>query len=118
MPVLARLVDRAAVIAVLQRDVAVRLVNISRSGCLLMAPATIRLGVMGRLRVVLDGANYVGDVRVVRCEDLVGSLCKVGVEFLWISMPEDGRGDAASPALGLRQSRDDLAATAGVRKKS
>jgi hypothetical protein len=118
MPVLARLVDRAAVIAVLQRDVSVRLVNISRSGCLLIVPRTLPVGTLGRLRVVLDSTNYVGDVRVVRSEALDGSSCKVGVELLWISMAEDVGGDEPSPDFPQRISSDGLAATGWVEKSS
>ena len=94
---LARLLDHAGVTAVVQRDVPVRLVNISRSGCLLMAPAAMRDGTVGRLRIVLDGISYVGDVRVVRGGAMNGRLRQVGVEFLWISMAEDA---SSSRAIG------------------
>jgi PilZ domain len=118
MPALARLLDRRAVIAVLQREVSVRLVDISRSGCLLMVPQTLPVGMLGRLRIVLDSTNYVGDVRVVRCEALDGSSCKVGVELLWISMAEDVRGDEPAPAFRQRLVNEGLAATGWVQKDS
>jgi PilZ domain len=105
MPALARVLSRTAVIAVLQQDVPVRLVNISRSGCLLIAPRMLRVGTVGRLHIALDGTEYVGDVRVVRCEALPGPSCQVGVQLLWMSMAEDIEDDVP-PGFRLRTSRD------------
>lgn len=89
MPALGRLLNRTAIIAVLRQEVRVRLVNLSRSGCLLIAPRALRVGAVGRLCIALDGAEYVGEVRLVRCEALRGPSYRVGFELLWISM---GRG--------------------------
>jgi hypothetical protein len=105
LPAIARLLDGAAVFAVLQQEVVVRLENISRSGCLLMAPRTLRVGAVGRLHIVLDDTEYVGDVRVVRCDTWDGSSCKVGVELLWIPA-EDARDGEPSPAFRLRMWSD------------
>jgi hypothetical protein len=92
---LARFLDRSAVTTLLQRNVSVQLVNISRTGCLLMAPSTIRIGSVGRLRIVLDSTSYFGDVRVVRSEGLNGAVRRVGVEFMWRFVPEDVGGAPA-----------------------
>jgi hypothetical protein len=106
VPALTRLLSRAEVIAVLQQKVSVRLVNISRSGCLLIAPRMLRVGTVGRLHIVLDGTEYVGDVRVVRCEGLQGSSCQVGVELLWMSMADDVEGNPLRGDFQRRISRD------------
>ena len=103
MPALARLLGGAAVIAVLQQNISVRQVNISRSGCLLIAPRTLRVGIVGRLHVVLDGTEYIGDVRVVRCESLQGTSSEVGVELLWMPTADDIAGNSP-PGFRLRTS--------------
>jgi hypothetical protein len=88
-------------VIVLQQEVPVRLVNISRSGCLLHVSRTVRAGTVGRLRVALDDAEYADDVRVARCRPLVpGPTCEVGVELLWVPNATELRSGA--PSLALR----------------
>ena len=99
MPALERLLDRAAVTAVLQQELLVRLENISGSGCLLTTPRTLRVGAVGRLRIVVDRVEYVGHVRVVRSETVDGRSWNVGVELLWIPGSGDVRGAVAAPRL-------------------
>ena len=60
---------------VFQQQLPVRLVNISRSGCLLQAPRAVRVGTVGRLRVALDDTEYADDVRVARCDTAKGAAC-------------------------------------------
>ena len=76
-------------IAVLGRDVAVRLVDISGSGCLVQSETRITEGTTGTLRLSCDGVDYVDDVRVVRCRPPTAgdSWYRIGAQFLWTSHP-------------------------------
>jgi hypothetical protein len=74
--------------AVLTRDVAVRLVDISGSGCLLESDSRLREGVTGTLHVVFENVQYTDDVRIVRCTGHEGSQTyRMGAEFLWTRHP-------------------------------
>jgi hypothetical protein len=77
------------VVAVLGRDVAVRLVDISNSGCLLQSETRLAEGTTGTLRLTFDGVDYVDDVRIVRCQaPTVGdSWFRLGAQFLWTTHP-------------------------------
>jgi hypothetical protein len=101
-----------ATLIVLQQELPVQLVNISRSGCLLQAPRPLHVGTVGRLRVALDGTEYADDVRVARCEPLDGAVSELGVELLWVAKPRAKRSSAPSLAMRLRGSTDGLAAAA------
>ncbi len=81
---------------VLQQEVPVRLVNISRSGCLLHVSRSLRVGLVGRLRIALDDAEYTDDVRIARCVSLTDATCEVGIELLWVSNVNDVRSTAPS----------------------
>ena len=72
-------------LAVLMRDLRVRVLNCSPSGCLLETNARMDTGATGSLHMVIDGAEYTDDIQVVRCQlvEGAGSLYKVGVRFLW-----------------------------------
>ena len=75
-------------LAVLGRDVSVRLVNVSASGALLATNRRLSEGTTGSLRAVYEGVEYVDDVRVVRCIQVEGSSeYHAGVEFLWTTAP-------------------------------
>ena len=75
-------------VAVLGRDVTVRLVNVSASGALVVSNRRLQDGTTGSLRVVYDGVEYTDDVRVVRCRQVEGSSdYYLGVEFLWTTTP-------------------------------
>ena len=77
------------VVAVLGRDVAVRLVDISNSGCLIQTETRLAEGTTGTLRLTFDGVDYVDDVRIVRCQaPTVGdSWFRLGAQFLWTTHP-------------------------------
>lgn len=77
--------------AVLGREVGVRLVDISASGCLLESDSRLLIGTTGSLRVLYDGAVYMDDVRIIRCRECEGSsrLYQFGAEFLWTNSPRD-----------------------------
>jgi hypothetical protein len=101
------------VIAVLGRDVFVRLIQISRSGCLLEASHAMPIGAIASLSVGIEGRQYTDEVRVLRSQLMAGAgeRYELGVEFLWLRLPgeESLRSYAAtltsSPALALGDAR-------------
>lgn len=76
-------------VAVLGRDVTVRLVDISGSGCLVQSETRIAEGTTGTLRLTSEGVDYIDDVRVVRCQAPTAgdSWYRIGAQFLWTSQP-------------------------------
>ena len=78
-------------VAVLAREVAVRLVDISGSGCLLESSSRLEKGTTGSVRVTFDDMEYLDDVRIMRCLECEGSstLYLLGAEFLWTNTPRD-----------------------------
>jgi hypothetical protein len=78
-------------VAVLGREVPVRLVDISGSGCLLESDNRLEQGTTGSLKVMFDGLEYSDDVRIMRCRPCEGSstLYHLGAEFLWTTSPRD-----------------------------
>jgi hypothetical protein len=74
---------------VLTREVPVRLVNISGSGCLVEMNARVEPGTTGILKVDVDGEQYADDIRVARLQRVHGSSATwhVGAEFLWTTYP-------------------------------
>ena len=78
------------VVAVLGRDVPVRLLDISSSGCLLESAFRLEIGTHGSLRVLFDGQEFSDDIRVMRCQASAGSgSFHLGAEFLWTMVPKD-----------------------------
>jgi len=69
----------------LARNIDATLVDISGSGTLIETSCHVGVGTTGVLHMVVDGAAYADDVRVVRCEAIgaTGLRHQVGVEFLW-----------------------------------
>jgi hypothetical protein len=80
-------------IGVLTREIPTRLIEISRSGCLLESRLRIEEGTVGALRLEVDGQSYREDVRATRCVAIAGSgsAYLVGVEFL-----QTGKADGTS----------------------
>ena len=76
-------------VAVLGRDVAVRLIDISNSGCLIQSETRLAEGTTGTLRLTFDGVDYVDDVRIVRCQapNVGDSWFRLGAQFLWTTHP-------------------------------
>jgi PilZ domain len=71
-------------LAVLRRELHVRLLNVSGSGCLLESQRRIVPGTIGTLRLVRGNDEYSDDVRIVRCQAVEGgSIYYVGAEFVW-----------------------------------
>jgi hypothetical protein len=80
-------------VGVLARHIPTRLIEISRSGCLLESGHRIEEGTVGALRLEVRGQIYSEDVRATRCVAVAGSGSSylVGVEFL-----NTARSDGAS----------------------
>jgi len=78
-------------VAVLGREVSVRLVDISASGCRLESTNRLAIGSTGSLAVMFDDKEYVDDVRVIRCREFEGSTggYQIGAEFLWTNAPHE-----------------------------
>jgi hypothetical protein len=76
-------------VGVLTRDVRVRLVNLSVSGCLVETTTKLEEGSAGSLRVHINSDTYADDVRIVRVQQVHGSSSTwlVGAEFLWTTQP-------------------------------
>jgi hypothetical protein len=76
-------------IGVLTRDLSIRVLNVSRGGCLLETGSALEAGTIAVLRVSIDGQEYSDDVRVIRCQRVegAGSTYQVGAEFLWTTLP-------------------------------
>ena len=91
-------------VAVLGRDVRVRLMEVSNSGCLIHSETRLAEGTTGTLRVIYNDAEYVDDVRVIRCRQSNGAdrWFELGAEFLWTSQP--GEGSLRRVIVGLQAS--------------
>ena len=76
-------------VGVITRDVRVRMVNLSVSGCLVEATTRLEEGAAGLLRVRINGETYADDVRIVRVQQVqgAGGTWLVGAEFLWTTQP-------------------------------
>jgi hypothetical protein len=76
-------------VGVLARHIPTRLIEISRSGCLLESGHRIEEGTVAALRLEVRGQVYAEDVRATRCVAIAGSGSSylVGVEFLQTGRP-------------------------------
>jgi hypothetical protein len=92
-------------VGVLTREIPTRLVEISRSGCLLESGHRIEEGTVGALRLEVEGQTYLEDVRATRCVAIAGSGASylVGVEFL-----QTGNANGSSIRRALSGSLGDL----------
>ena len=72
------------VFGVLARSIPARLIEVSRSGCLLESSHRIGEGIVGELRLEVGGELLMDDVRVTRCVLVEGSGSSylVGAEFV------------------------------------
>jgi len=77
------------VFGVLARGIPARLIEISRSGCLLESSHRVGDGIVGELRLEVGGELLVDDVRVTRCVLVEGSGSSylVGAEFVQTRRP-------------------------------
>jgi hypothetical protein len=85
------LLSAGDLVAVLGREVRVRLMDISNAGCLLETSSRLEKGVTGLLRVRFDDEEYMDDVRVIRCQQSEGAsgMYHLGAEFLWTTNPHE-----------------------------
>ena len=76
-------------LSVLTREVEVRVLNCSASGCLVESTRQLAVGTIASLRLALGDEEFVEDVQVVRCQQIegAGSLFHMGAEFLWTAVP-------------------------------
>jgi hypothetical protein len=90
MSALVRILEASDVVAVLAREINVRLVEISHSGCLLLCDRRMPEGVAGTLRLSHAGLDYFDDIRVVRCQAPAPGdrWFHIGAEFLWTTHPD------------------------------
>jgi hypothetical protein len=71
--------------ATLTRELAVRVIDLSASGCLVESGRRMEVGTIGTLLVRLGDEECEDDVEVVRCDAVKGvpNLYHVGVRLLW-----------------------------------
>ena len=70
--------------AVLMRELGIRVINVSASGCLIESRGRIEVGTIGTLKVRLGTDECTDDIEVVRCEAVTGAetVYHVGVRLL------------------------------------
>ena len=80
----------AGQLGIATRDVSVRVLNCSASGCLLETNAYLDPGAIASLRITVGADEFEDDVQVMRCQAVegAGALFRVGVRFLWSGSPE------------------------------
>jgi hypothetical protein len=76
-------------LAVLTREIRIRVVNCSLSGVLFEASASLPVGTVAALVLRIGDREFKDDVRVVRCQPIAGAgaLYHVGAELLWTGIP-------------------------------
>jgi hypothetical protein len=84
--------NRFGLQAVLMREHLMRILDVSRSGCLIESRQRVDVGTVGRLRMRFGGEECADDVEVVRCDAVgaPGSIYHVGIRFLWTTPRQVG----------------------------
>jgi hypothetical protein len=79
-------------LGVLTREIRVRFVNSSASGCLIESHVRLDAGTVVALRLFIEGREFVDDVQVVRCQAVegAGSMFHLGAKYLWVAPPDSG----------------------------
>ena len=82
-------IEGPEVIGTLARNVSTRLIDVSRTGCLLESRQRVEPSTVCELRLQVDAETFVDDVRVTRCVlvEGSGSLYLVGAEFVQTHRP-------------------------------
>ena len=82
-------IDGSEVTGMLARNVPMRLIDMSRTGCLLESRQRVEDGTVGELRLQVQRETFVDDVRVTRCVlvEGSGSIYRVGAEFVQTRRP-------------------------------
>jgi hypothetical protein len=72
-------------LAVLTRDLPVRLLNCSASGCLVETSVRLDVSSVASLTLNFDGRHFTDDVVVAWCKAIAGSDTRyhVGLKFVW-----------------------------------
>jgi hypothetical protein len=70
------------VLGVAVDNLEIRLIEISRSGCLLESSRHVAPGSAGEIRIAFDGKVLVEALRVTRCKRIEGALYRLGAEFV------------------------------------
>jgi PilZ domain len=78
------LADVKDVLGVVVSDVPVRLIDVSRTGCLLESGRHLQIGATGEFVIEVAGQTLSEEVRITRCLrlEVSGSLYRLGAEFL------------------------------------
>jgi hypothetical protein len=89
MPAVVNTIDGSEVTGMLARNVPMRLIDMSRTGCLLESRQRVEDGTVGELRLQVQRETFVDDVRVTRCVlvEGSGSIYRVGAEFVQTRRP-------------------------------
>ena len=76
-------------LAVLGKELSIRVLNCSPSGCLIETPARLDVGTVASPRMTLQGEEFVDDVQLGRCQAIEGAgpVFHVGARFLWTGTP-------------------------------
>ena len=76
-------------VAIIVREVPVRLVNCSRSGCLVEADRALPVGTAGTMTLEIEGHEVTDHILVVRCQPIAGAgtLHHIGARLLWVAAP-------------------------------
>ena len=76
-------------LAVLTRELRIRVVNCSLSGVLFESTASLPVGTVAALTLWIGGHELTDDVRVVRCQAIAGAgqTYHIGAELLWTGIP-------------------------------
>ena len=72
-------------LAVLTRELDVRVINVSVGGCLVESASRLDVGLIGTLWLQFGHEKYRDDVEVVRCQRIkgAGAAYRIGMRFLW-----------------------------------
>jgi hypothetical protein len=78
--------------AVPMREIPTRVIEVSRSGCLIESRSRIEVGTVGTLELQFGTEACEDHVMVVRCEAVpgAGAVYQVGMRFLWTTPPRAG----------------------------
>jgi hypothetical protein len=100
-------------LAVLTRELAVRLLNCSASGCLLETNVRLEVSTVASLTLNLDGRHFTDDVLVTWCRPIAGGDARyhVGLQFVWTgaATPNSLRMMAHQLVAGVSESGRELA---------
>ena len=79
-------------LAALTRELRVRVLNCSATGCLVESNGPVVVGTVAVLRIVFGGHEFDDTVRVVRCQVIegAGNIYHIGTQFLSTTPPYAG----------------------------